>query len=64
MHLDAKLFPALHPYGTGSLRAEESSGGMQRYACNRLLLLEHSFHRSPVWTFFMLDRYIKNDVYS
>ena len=26
-HLDAKLFPHLHPYGSGSLRAEPGSGG-------------------------------------
>ena len=34
-HLDAKLFPDKHPYGSGSLRAEEGSGGMQQYAKNR-----------------------------
>ncbi len=62
-HLDAKLFPHLHQAGSGSLRAEEGSGGMQQYAKNRLLLLEHSFRRSPVWSFWMLERLIKNDLY-
>ena len=62
-HLDAKLFPDLHPYGTGSLHGEEGSGGMQRYAKSRLLSLQHHFRRSPVWSFWMLERIIKNDLY-
>ena len=40
MHLDAKLFPHLHPYGSGSFRSEEHTPGMQRYASSRLLSLE------------------------
>jgi hypothetical protein len=62
-HLDAKLFPHLHPYGSGSLRAEEGAGGIQHYAKNRLLSLEHGFRHSPVWGFWMLERLIKNDLY-
>ena len=62
-HLDAKLFPDKHPYGSGSLRAEEGSGGVQQYAKNRLLLLESGFRRSPVWSFWMLERMIKNDLF-
>lgn len=62
-HLDAKLFPHRHPFGSGSLRAEEGSGGMQQYAKNRLLLLESGFRRSPVWSFWMLERLMKNDLY-
>ena len=42
-HLDAKLFPHLHPHGTGSLRSEESSGGMHQYAKNRLISLDARF---------------------
>ena len=62
-HLDAKLFVHLHPFGTGSLRSEEGSGGIQMYAQNRLLSLESAFRRSAVWSFFMLERMIKNDLY-
>ena len=62
-HLDAKLLPHLHPYGSGSLRAEEGSGGMQRYAKNRLCSLEDAFRHSAVWSFWMLERLIKNDLY-
>ena len=62
-NLDAKLFPDKHPYGSGSLRAEEGSGGMQQYAKNRLLLLESGFRKSPVWSFWFLERMIKNDLF-
>ena len=62
-HLDAKLFPHLHPFGTGSLRAEEGSGGIQQYAKQRVLSLDSSFRRSPVWSFWMMERIIKNDLY-
>ena len=36
---------------------------MQQYAKNRLLLLEPGFRRSPVWSFWMLERLIKNDLF-
>ena len=62
-HLDAKLFPHLHPHGSGSLHSEEDSGGLHRYAQNRLLSLEPSFRKSPVWSFWMMDRLIKSDLY-
>ena len=62
-HLDAKLFPDKHPYGSGSLRAEEGSGKLQRYAKNRVLLPESSFRKSPAWGFWVLERLIKNDLY-
>ena len=62
-HLDAKLFPHVHPFGTGSLRSEEGAGGMQQYAKSRLLSLEHTFRRSAVWSFWMLERIIKNVLY-
>ena len=62
-NLDAKLFPASHPYGSGSLRAEEGSGGMQQYGKSRLLSLESGFRKSPVWSFWMLEREIKNDLF-
>ena len=67
-HLDAKLFPAMHPHGTGSLRAEDqdgikTSGGMHRFAKSRLLSLDARFRHSKVWIFWMLERLIKNDLY-
>ena len=61
-HLDAKLFPHLHPYGTGSLRSEEGAGGIQQYAKSRLLSLDHAFRKTAVWSFYMLERIIKNDL--
>ena len=63
MHLDAKLFPDKHPYGSGSLRSLEGSCKMQTFAKNRSLLLESVFRKSPVWAFWMLERLIKNDLY-
>jgi hypothetical protein len=62
-HLDAKLFVYLLPHGTGSCRAEEGAGGLLQYAKSCLLSLDPSFRRSPVWSFFQLDRMIKNDLY-
>ena len=62
-HLDAKLFPSLLPHGTGSCRAEDGAGGLQKYCRSLLCSLDHSFRRSPVWMFFQLDRMIKNDLY-
>ena len=61
--LDAKLFPDKHPYGSGSLRSEEGSTSIMRYASNRLFSLDSSFRRSAVWSFWMLDRLIKNQLY-
>ena len=63
VHLDAKLFPHLHPYGAGSLRSEEGSGGLKRYAKSRLCALDNGFRHSSAWQFFNLDRLIKNDLF-
>ena len=30
LHLDAKLFPHLHPHGSGSFRAEDDKVNMQK----------------------------------
>ena len=59
-HLDAKLFPHLHPYGSGSLRAEEGAGGIQRQARSRLTALDPGFRDCPVWQFFNRDRLTKS----
>ena len=63
MHLDAKLFPHLHPHGSGSLRAEDDKVSMMEYLQHRLMSLQHDFRQSPVWSFWSLDRLIKNDLY-
>ena len=62
VHLDAKLFPHLHPHGSGSLRAEDDKVSMQEYLQHRLMSLQHDFRQSPVWSFWSLDRLIKNDL--
>ena len=62
MHLDAKLFPHLHPHGSGSLRAEDDKVSMTEYLQHRLMSLQHDFRQSPVWSFWSLDRLIKNDL--
>ena len=63
VHLDAKLYPQWHPYGSGSLRAADDKVKMQAYLQQRLMSLQHDFRRSPVWSFQSLDRLIKNDMY-
>jgi hypothetical protein len=50
-HMDAKLFPHVHPYGTGSLLSELGSGSPHRHAKNRLLLIQSWFRRSALWGF-------------
>ena len=62
-HLDAKLFPHLHPYGSGSLRADEGAGGLQKFTKSRLTSLDRGFRDCTVWQFFNLDRLIKNQLY-
>ena len=62
-HIDAKVMPHLHPYGTGSLKCEEGAGGEQHYARNRLMLLESGFRRSPEWIFWQLDRLHKTTLF-
>ena len=48
-HYDAKCWPCVHPYGTGSLQSELGSGGMQRHARNRLTMIQSWFRRTPLW---------------
>jgi len=48
-HYDAKVFPVVHPHGTGSLLAEVDHAGIQRFAKNRLTLIQSWFRRSPMW---------------
>ena len=55
-HYDARVFPVVHPYGTGSLLSETGAGGTQTHARNRLLLLQSWFRRSALWSFWFLNR--------
>ena len=62
-HYDAKLFPHLHPFGTGSVSSELGSGSPQKLCRNRLVALESGFRRSPQWIFWQLDRSIKSALF-
>ena len=48
-HMDAKLWPVVHPYGTGSLLSEQGSGLPHKHAKNRLLLIQSWFRKSALW---------------
>ena len=61
---DAKLFPHLHPHGSGSLKAQDNTVNMVEYLQNRIMSLQHGSRQSPVWLLWMLDRLFKNDLYS
>ena len=45
-HYDAKCWPAVHPYSSGSLLSEPGTGGAQRFARNRLALSQSWFRKS------------------
>jgi len=62
-HYDAKVWPHVHPYGTGSLLAEPGSGSPQNHARNRLSLIQSWFRRSPLWGFWFHNRLIVNQLY-
>lgn len=62
-HLDAKVWPHVHCYGTGSLLSEPGSGGVQRHARNRLMLLQSWFRRSPTWAFWFLGRLHQTELF-
>jgi hypothetical protein len=62
-HYDAKVFPHMHPYGTGSLLAEFGSGGVQRHARNRLTMIQAWFRRSALWGFWSLGRLHQNELF-
>ena len=45
-HYDAKVWPVVHPYGTGSLLAEPGAGSAHRHAKNRLVLIQSWFRKT------------------
>ncbi len=62
-HYDAKLFPHVHPYGTGSLLAEFGSGAVQKHCRARALALQSWFRQSSLWCFWQLDLSIKKALF-
>ena len=62
-HIDAKMFPCVYPYGTGSAFSEPGTGQPHRTCKNRLLALQSWFRRSPRLPFYELDKAIKRDLY-
>ena len=62
-HLDAKVWPHVHPYGTGSLLSEVGSGGEQHHARNRLTLIQSWFRRSSAWGFWFLTRLHQTELF-
>ena len=55
-HFDAKVWPGLHPHGTGSVLSEPRSGSLKGHARNRAGGIQSLFRRTAVWAFWMLDR--------
>ena len=65
-HYDAKLFPHLHPYGTGSLSSEIMAGGyngIPRMCRQRMLLIQSGFRNNSTWTFWNLQRIITGQLF-
>ena len=62
-HYDAKVWPNVHPFGTGSLLSEPGAGGEVRHASNRLMLLQSWFRRSAQWGFWFLSRHLQSDLF-
>ena len=62
-HLDAKIFPCAHPYGTGSVQSEGTSVQPFRVCRSRLLTLQSFFRRSSRYAFWMLDMSIKRQLF-
>ena len=62
-HLDAKLWPHMHVYGTGSLLAEVGSGGMDRLVKNRLLCIQSCFRQNNLYAFWYLHRLITKELF-
>ena len=62
-HYDAKLFPHVHPYGTGSLKSEPGGCHMNKLCRNRAFALESWFRRSTQWAFFRNDNALKHKLF-
>ena len=62
-HYDAKVWPVVHPYGTGSLLAEPGAGSAHKHAKNRLVLIQSWFRKSALWSFWFLNRLITSELF-
>ena len=62
-HMDAKLWPVVHPYGTGSMLSEAGSGMPHKHAKNRLVLIQSWFRKSALWSFWFLNRLITSELF-
>ena len=62
-HYDAKLFPHVHPYGTGSLKSEPGGCPMNKLCRNKAFALESWFRRSTQWAFFQNDNALKHKLF-
>ena len=60
-HFDAKLWPHLHPWGSGSLYSERGSGGIYRLVQNRLLIMQSGFRQNNLYAFWFLNRCITKE---
>lgn len=63
-HYDARTWPCVHPYGSGSVFAEPGAGNIQRHARNRLTLIQSWFRRSPLYGFWSLNRYLYSTLFN
>ena len=59
-HYDAKLFPHVHPYGTGNLKSEPGGCHMNKLCRNAL---RSWFRRSTQWAFFQNDNALKHKLF-
>ena len=63
MRLQYFVRHSVYPYGTGSLLSEVGSGGIQRYARNKLTSIQSWFRKNALWGFWMLDRLTKTELF-
>ena len=62
-HYDAKIWPHMHPYGTGSAFCEVGSGALSRLVRNRLLLIQSCFRNNSLYAFWFLHRLITKELF-
>jgi hypothetical protein len=62
-HFDARVWPVIHPYASGSVFAEPRAGTIQKHARNRLTQIQCWFRRSPLWGFWALNRFLYSTLF-
>ena len=63
-HADAKCYPHMHPYGTGSVLSEPHSGSPKGHFRNRACQIQSLFRRCAMWAFWKLDWLIKHELFN